>query len=146
MRFKFLLAIPHLFYFYSSVEAQTVWTKHSGNPVIPAQNRYSAEPAVIYDSFESRYKMWYSTSRDGVTQIYYATSDNGLNWTNYPDNPVLRPGEVGAWDGFHVRSSAVVFTNGLYRLYYMAAAIPGFKSGLQLLKMVSLGKNMREIL
>ncbi|NUM75140.1 discoidin domain-containing protein [candidate division KSB1 bacterium] len=130
MRFKFLLAIPHLFYFYSSVEAQTVWTKHSGNPVIPAQNRYSAEPAVIYDSFEGRYKMWYSTSRDGFTQIYYATSDNGLNWTNYPDNPVLRPGEVGAWDGFHVRSSAVVFTNGLYRLYYIGSGNSGVQIGL----------------
>lgn len=130
MRFKFLLAIPHLFYFYSSVEAQTVWIKHSGNPVISAQNRYSAEPAVIYDSFESRYKMWYSTSRDGVTQIYYATSDNGLNWTNYPDNPVLRPGEVGAWDGFHVRSSAVVFTNGLYRLYYIGSGNSGVQIGL----------------
>ena len=121
----FILLLP-----FGLCHAQTAWTKHSGNPVIPAQNRYSAEPAVIYDSFEGRYKMWYSTSRDGVTQIYYATSDNGLNWTNYPDNPVLRPGEVGAWDGFHVRSSAVVFTNGLYRLYYIGSGNSGVQIGL----------------
>jgi predicted GH43/DUF377 family glycosyl hydrolase len=106
-----------------SAHAQQVWVKSPHNPIIPAQNGYSAEPAVVFDSTSHKYKMWYSAFHAGTYHIFYATSNDGIAWTNYVNNPVLSPGTTGAWDSFGVRSSAVVSKNGTYYLFYFATGV-----------------------
>ncbi len=103
--------------------AQQTWAKSPNNPIIPAQNGFSAEPAVVFDSTNQKYRMWYSAFHNGAYHIFYATSIDGITWTNYANNPVLSPGSAGAWDSFSVRSSAVIQKNGEYYLYYFGTGV-----------------------
>jgi len=112
-------------------QAQRIWVKSSHNPIIPAQEGFSGEPAVIFDANAQKYKMWYSAVQNGVSHIYCATSSDGVDWSNYPDNPVLRPGPAGTWDSYHVRSSTVIYKDGEYHLYYFASGVlSGLRIGL----------------
>ena len=73
------------------------WQRHD-KPVLSARNNpqpwravvcYS--PHVIYD--EGKFRMWYlgtsEASRSNDIAMGYAESDDGLDWTEHPDNPVL---------------------------------------------------------
>ena len=44
---------------------------------------------ILYD--EGIYKMWYTGYREESAEMHlgYATSDDGLNWTRYPKNPIF---------------------------------------------------------
>lgn len=103
----------------SFAQSQTEWVKFSENPILSNENGYVAEPAVLYDRLQNFYQMWYSVLDDGRYKIYYATSNNGLDWFNHSENPVLTPGTLNEWDGSHVRSSAVIYVDGIYKLYYI---------------------------
>ena len=68
-------------------------------------------PRVIYEN--NNYTMWYRSS-NGVTggdpQINCATSSDGIEWTKYKGNPVLK-------EGFANKPS-VIKENGLYKMWY----------------------------
>lgn len=70
------------------------WTRHPGNPVITASG-WSADgmeaPFVLKEG-STAYKMWYSGFNEDGCGIGLATSSNGLDWFEHPDNPVLEPG------------------------------------------------------
>ncbi|MBC8236139.1 hypothetical protein H8E77_41865, partial [bacterium] len=51
-------------------------------------------------------------------RIGYATSTDGIVWTNYEGNPVLDVGVPGAWDDYHVFGPSVLFDDGTYKMWY----------------------------
>lgn len=71
-----------------------IWTKHHGNPVMVrdqlwAESDYICEPNVLYE--DGTFRLWFAQMfpKGKTTALGYATSGDGLNWTKYPNNPVL---------------------------------------------------------
>ncbi len=84
------------------------WTKDTlNNPVLGAgaSGAWDAhgvgQCAVVYDSVSQRYQMFYDGNELDYFQqtsgIGYASSADGIHWTKYADNPVLRNGLPGSW-------------------------------------------------
>ena len=78
-------------------------------------------PTVV--KVDGRYEMWYlgnsSATRNNDMDLGYAESEDGLHWTAFPDNPILRTGEtpVGqAWQTPHVLFDA---DEGLYKMWFV---------------------------
>lgn len=75
----------------------TTWIKSASNPVLSVNPsgwdvRAVTAPWVLYDG--AIYHMWYRGGSLGTTtpeMIGYATSPDGVAWTKYAGNPVLRP-------------------------------------------------------
>jgi len=94
------------------------WTKYANNPIIeisqPWEGASIGHPMVIFDGIS--YKMWYMANMDQPS-IGYATSDSGITWIKYENNPVLEP-TAGEWDFGAVAYPNVIFENDLYHLWY----------------------------
>ncbi|MGA1824085.1 MAG: hypothetical protein ACMUIP_05410 [bacterium] len=88
--------------------AQTNWIKYAENPVIQEGD----DEVVIKDG--DVYKMWYQQD----DEICYATSSDGINWTEYSGNPVLKTGPSGSWDEEEVDGPSVVLEAGTYKMWY----------------------------
>ncbi|HVO73713.1 MAG TPA: hypothetical protein VMT35_06795 [Ignavibacteriaceae bacterium] len=97
------------------------WTDYLHNPIISKDDSE-------YDKFgvgvsfllkdETNYKMWYTgLSYSGTSYVYYAFSENGLQWEKYGQSPVLFPDSSG-WDSYHVSSGPVIKEDGTYKMYY----------------------------
>lgn len=101
------------------------WTKHPNNPIFTKgdslswEGRWIESPAVLYDN--GVYKMWYTgVPYDWRIRIGYATSPDGINWTKYPNNPVLNIGSPGSWDDFWVAVPAVIKRGNRFEMWYSA--------------------------
>ena len=108
------------------------WTKYADNPVFDkgspgAWDGHSVfEPCVLRT--DTLYHMWYiGEAGNDIWQTGYATSPDGVNWTRYPDNPVLKPGEAGEWDSYGalVGSGSVLYEGGQYYMWYAGRSQPG---------------------
>ena len=64
--------------------------------------------------------IWYSGLGQSFLnpQIGIATSPDGATWTPSPNNPILSPGQTGAWDSSGVEQPDVVFSGYGLMLYY----------------------------
>lgn len=67
----------------------TDWNRVGKAPVI-TEEVFIGDPQVLYEN--GKFQMWYTNFNDGV--IHYAESDDGINWSKSPQNPVLRPGNL----------------------------------------------------
>ncbi|GET34606.1 hypothetical protein PbJCM13498_34690 [Prolixibacter bellariivorans] len=102
------------------------WTKYEGNPVLgPGEegewDDYGPEvPAIIYDKKECLFKMWYMGANEPYASIGsgYAWSKDGIHWTKYEHNPVLKIGEEGEWDQYYAALETVVYDGRIYRGWY----------------------------
>ena len=65
------------------------WNRVGTAPVI-TEDGAIGDPQVLFEN--GKFKMWYTNFDDGV--IHYAESDDGVNWSKSPQNPVLRPGNL----------------------------------------------------
>jgi parallel beta-helix repeat protein len=133
-----LAVVLALFAFPMTASAQNTWhvskwTKYVGNPVL---NPGSAgewddicvdSPDVLYDG--TTYGMWYTGRSAGGSRIGYATSTDGITWTEYDDpattaypyaqsDPVLNPGSAGEWDDVFVENAAVLYDGTTYHMWY----------------------------
>ena len=106
----------------TATQAQTVWTKDEGNPVLLRGPSESWDvvavgfPEVILDG--STFKMWYA-GWDGTNfRIGYATSTDGVSWTKHASNPVIDVGPPGSWDDETVTPGAVIFDGSSYKMWY----------------------------
>ena len=125
----------------------TTWTKYDSgdagtapDPVLDGlntagtfDNRGVYGPEVVYDSAApaaSRYKMWYSARGDVFGSIGYATSADGITWTEVdgvpvvagnpdPDiDPVLDHGRPGAPDSFSAGDPSIIRDAGVWKMWY----------------------------
>ena len=102
------------------------WTKYSSNPILRSRvESYDYTNAIRAHVIKegNSWKMWYAGNQ--ATQdvnICYATSNDGINWSKYSSNPVLKnSANDGAWNGIDIRPSSV-FKNesGVYWMYMRA--------------------------
>lgn len=107
---------------YANSSDGVTWNKYQNNPVLTSPGTgwesWQVEyPVVIFD--EGIYKMWYGGYNGGsTTQIGYATSNDGLNWTRYTNNPVISPGPL-SWDSMLLYPKSIIIKEGTYYLYYI---------------------------
>jgi predicted GH43/DUF377 family glycosyl hydrolase/uncharacterized membrane protein len=99
------------------------WSKYSGNPVLTLgtssawDDAYVGNPIVIFDG--NNYQMWYQGRRSGVGwKIGYATSNDGINWQKYSNNPVLNTGGGGSWEERDVGDPHVIYDGYEYKMWY----------------------------
>jgi predicted GH43/DUF377 family glycosyl hydrolase len=107
------------------------WTKHSSTPALTPGSPGAWDDEQVYAphviaapaASPGRYEMWYvaeSTTTSG-SHIGYAWSDDGLNWTKSPDNPVLS-GATENWEGGNVALPAVIKEGTTYTMWYQGGA------------------------
>lgn len=97
------------------------WSKQSNPVLTPGQGAWDSYEvglgSVLWDG--TRFLMWYTGrgSRFDVGAFGFATSDDGITWTKYSSNPVLRPTAV---DQRYMGTPFVVKTSALYNMWYAA--------------------------
>jgi predicted GH43/DUF377 family glycosyl hydrolase len=101
------------------------WIDYGGNPVLTRVNNPSLPNCVRYGKVladSGYYKMWYcAVYSGGVGNIWYAVSQNGINWNTIGSSPVLTPGTTGSWDEHFVVPSVVLKENNQYKMYYLGS-------------------------
>ena len=104
------------------------WTKHPENPLIKLGPPGSWDEgiliceSVIFDKEESLFKIWYvGGGNHGIFGIGYATSPDGIHWTKYPGNPVIRVTEE--WEGNTLEGQTVIKTPTGYRIWFSSYEI-----------------------
>lgn len=113
---------------YLTSEDGLTWTEVTPDPVLRTDDVPFAEVAALASSAlveeDGTWVLYFYTwntrsGADGMSEIGRATADNPLGpWTVDPE-PVLTPGEAGAWDGASVTAPSVVKTeDGGYLMYY----------------------------
>ncbi len=92
--------------------------KGSGTPIVlPWDSVPIGTPAVIQEA--GSYKMWYvAYEGKNVGRIGLATSADGAIWVKDPANPVLSPGEAGAWDAGGLGAICVLSDGSGYKMWY----------------------------
>jgi hypothetical protein len=102
------------------------WTKFAGNPILEWGSAGSWEsqgvlvPRVVHAN--DVFHMFYlgNTPSDN-TQIGYAYSTDGIQWTKHPSNPVLRYGTSGQWDSFSLGGNhCVLLEDNILKIWYGA--------------------------
>ena len=84
------------------------------------ESRALSRPWVLYDG--SSFMMWYSGEDNlGTTTIGLATSTDGVSWSRYSGNPVLKVGAPGQWDSGSVNEAAVIRDGAQYKMWYSGA-------------------------
>jgi predicted GH43/DUF377 family glycosyl hydrolase len=72
---------------------------------------------ILYDN--GIYKMWYDgIYNSAVASVWYAESQDGLNWNTIGSTPVLSKGDSSAWDAYSIAVSAVIKAGNMYKMYY----------------------------
>ncbi len=111
---------------YATSPNGTIWTKHANNPILgpgtAAWEIGGASYCYVMPDNGGGYKMWYTGYNASYTiaQIGYATSQYGITWIKADSvNPVLTTGASGEWDDTAVRTPKVIFTNGIYYMWYV---------------------------
>jgi predicted GH43/DUF377 family glycosyl hydrolase len=102
------------------------WDKYGNMPVMQEglpgswDHHIVGWPTVVIVNDTCR--MWYVGGSDEiVAQIGYATSTDGINWTKYENNPVVRVGTAGSWDSTWVYSPCVIYNGSAFTMWYTGA-------------------------
>lgn len=105
------------------------WVKY-GIPVMSQgsagmwDSKWIDTPEILRDS--SGYKLYYfgdtTTSTHMGAAVGLATSDDGINWIKYAENPVFEKGDSLEWDGFWIESPAILYDSGVYKMWYTGVA------------------------
>jgi predicted GH43/DUF377 family glycosyl hydrolase len=104
------------------------WKRMSDEPVMEPDQPWEGQclmcPSVIWDEKQKLYKMWYSGGgfEGGELEpnaIGYATSPDGLNWTKYSGNPVLRPNSDAECEKYKVAGGQVIRHGSWYLIFYI---------------------------
>ena len=99
----------------------TAWSRSAENPVLDVgpTGAWDAgrveSPTVIKDGDE--FKMWYTGEDErGNSAIGYTTSQDGIEWTKYAGNPVLKGGTT-AWSQYGIAHPWVILEGGVYKMW-----------------------------
>jgi predicted GH43/DUF377 family glycosyl hydrolase len=85
------------------------------------------EAGAYYDG--SMFHIWYSGTDGSVGRTGYATSQDGINWTRCPANPVIHEESPGFWDGLHAYTPMVIHDSGLYHMWYSGRDATNYRIG-----------------
>lgn len=101
------------------------WTKHAANPVMVPTQPWEMGTVLEGQTLlkeKGVYKMWYGAIALGsdISNIGYATSNDGIHWTKLPSNPIITPagGAPLEWDGYSVDTPDVLHDGRQYVMYY----------------------------
>ncbi len=106
----------------------TQWTDYENNPVLTSSNTYwdyagVQQPKILYE--DGLYKMWYLGLANGsVSNVGYAISSDGINWTKPFNHPVISHGDPGSWDETATIAGAIIKENSEYKMYYVGWSDP----------------------
>lgn len=99
---------------------KTNWIDFENNPVIFSTLKGSAgiyQQVVHYNGND--YKMLFNeVTNDGGAEVYYAESLDGINWVRPFQTPIINKGKEGSWDSNSVQPGAIIYEDGIYKLYY----------------------------
>jgi len=107
------------------------WIKHPRNPVMDVGESGSWDDGRIemgdirYNG--SFYEMWYSGYNYIRFEIGYATSLDGVHWSKYQGNPIIKTGDLGMWDTWDVGVNSVLARDSIYNMWYEGIS-PGMRS------------------
>jgi sucrose-6-phosphate hydrolase SacC (GH32 family) len=79
-------------------------------------------PYVIYDENEKLFKMWYAAGETYEPDVIaYATSEDGINWNKFDENPIFKANEdKSTLDSYKVGGCEVhKFSNDEYIMFYI---------------------------
>jgi predicted GH43/DUF377 family glycosyl hydrolase len=100
------------------------WARVGSSPVLAAiPGTWQANvcnPSVLREG--GSYKMWYAASMLGPYDscfIAYATSPDGITWTRYAGDTLLRPGPA-VWESNCLSDPFVIHSGGMYQMWYDA--------------------------
>jgi predicted GH43/DUF377 family glycosyl hydrolase len=118
---------------YATSPGGTVWTRYTALPMLEkgAPGSWDDDELgplsviITGDMFHMWYTGW-NTSDD--IRIGYATSPDGLTWTKHGSNPVLAPGDPGAWDDMMIAVPFVTNVDSLV-MYYGGYDGTSFQTG-----------------
>ncbi len=80
-------------------------------------------PSVMFK--DGKFKMWYvgtsTASRSTDMALGYAESDDGIHWTEHPDNPIATPKDLD-W-GIFIQTPFVLFDDNeqIYKMWFSSA-------------------------
>jgi hypothetical protein len=104
------------------------WTKDPSTPALSPGESGAWDDARVYApqviAALDGYEMWYTAESWATAgpRIGYAWSDDGLNWTKSPHNPVLA-GTTGTWEAGVSTYPAVIREGATdYKMWYQAGA------------------------
>jgi hypothetical protein len=139
-----LKAVPRYQMWYSGVNAAGIcqtgyatssdgldWETHIDEPVLSTgapgswDEHQACAPTVILDG--AIFKMWYIGCNRGhsVCSIGYASSLDGVSWSKFAGNPVLKQ-EPGQWDASGIDRVRVLKPTTGYQLWYASGNQIGF--------------------
>lgn len=126
---------PHLRMGYAWSLDGISWNEHPNNPILDIGTNSTdfdydgvETPHVIKDlsaTANQRYKLWYAGRNARCQSINdhkfgYAYSPDGINWTKYPGNPVLVPGNNSDWYNTFISNPSVLLEGGIYKMWFTA--------------------------
>ena len=100
------------------------WTKYS-QPILLGTSgwEYQLIPSSIV-KFNGTYLLYYTGRNLPEYKVGLAVSNDGINFTRYPGNPVLT--NDNTWENSGVLDANVILENGLLKMVYMNSSGTGF--------------------
>ncbi|MEE9505737.1 MAG: hypothetical protein V3V98_01155 [Thermoplasmata archaeon] len=108
------------------VEAQTTWTKYTGNPILLHGADFDWDwfifhPNVIQEP--TGYKMWFTAQTYTMgfelrMRIGLATAPDKVTWTKHPSNPVMGEGSPGSWEEYGAFAPWILPDVTGYKMWY----------------------------
>jgi beta-1,2-mannobiose phosphorylase / 1,2-beta-oligomannan phosphorylase len=100
------------------------WVRQSPKPVLESSLPWEGVavmcPHVMWAADQRVWKMWFSGGEQyEPNAIGYATSINGLEWTKYAVNPVLKPSPEMDWEKERVTGAQIVYWKNWYYAFYI---------------------------
>lgn len=97
--------------------------RYEGNPVFIPSETYELQsvmnPCVMWDENEKIFKMWYSAGEKYEPDVLcYATSEDGIHWTKYKDNPIFQKSS-NEYDKAKVGGCDVIKQSDTYMMFYI---------------------------
>jgi len=102
------------------------WTKYAENPILElgapgeCDETYVADLRITYDRYKQNFAGVFAagayTTRE-IGSIGYATSPDGITWTKYAGNPVMRPSPK-SWTGDGISPKSLTKNGNIYVLLY----------------------------
>ena len=99
------------------------WEKN-GDPVLKASDEEYQIGVSSVVNYHQNYFMYYSVRHYPYYNICLATSNDGIHWSKYENNPILNA--VKSWEGTGIYSPSVIYDDRKFEMIYMNAEANSF--------------------